>query len=856
MVQELMLPDIKKELCSDAMLGADVKVRGVTYVIHELLGKPGQTGVTRRCTDEYGESYALKFTTYNLYTKGRSYLEEVAKARKLRNCQNIARLESWGEEVWKLPISGKKEPFVLLVTEYVDGECLEDYLKSNVIDASFLNAFVMGMCKALHAMRYHGLYHNDLHARNVMICSPDAGSLEQQGRNVKVVDTGLLSSDLHPIQENMDDHTYFVSHLMSIYNRILDVRYLLGKTDRKYLSMIKAVLESMMDDDVQRRLYEPSKIKEEFERALWEAQQKPAYIPAGKPVLKTPFDYIQAEHIVSDQILEALFSDKCPWYEKVRGPDPINLDGPRGCGKSTVFRMLRLKTLLHTKSSEDLQGLTQVGFYIPCASELGGRFACLTEESASKIGREVLHFFNLVLLREVVDTLREISRRDDAQAVFGWTDWIDRGFHSFMLDLLGMSDKKAERLNGVSRLDHLISVLDQERMNTHMHILREEKHDFATPPSLLSDVTNYLSSNVSYFHNKRILFLLDDYSLHRVPPSVQKILNQVVWMQVPTYVFKISSEVGGITVEAPVGGGSADISREFIEVNIGTEYVNLRERTESHEFIEDILNRRLNLAGYKGNAVGLLGTTQYPNKLPLGAALKAENKKELPGSPVYYHGIGCLADLCSGDIATALDILRHIFQAAGVAPTTTSLIPPRRQHQAIQDFSANLYSSIRDFTPYGKKMQQLVHAFGWMSRKLLCEHRGVKSRAGGRLDPYELIRIEVDEDPNLPELPGVPKQVVQQILRRAIFIELSKGRSRRGVLARRLQLRRAYCPAFKATLTHSEPMVLTREKFRHLIDSPREVCEGFIASKLGKKIALERNLDQLPMFELLEQGEN
>ncbi len=857
MNQESMPTNVKEELCSDAMLGTEVEVRGVKYIIHELLGKPGQTGVTRKCTDEYGYLYALKFTTYHLYTKGRSYLEEIAKARRLSNCPNIARLEAWDEKPMRLPGSGKEETLVLLITEYVEGKCLEDYLATTVIDTSFLRAFVIGMCVALHAMRHHGLYHNDLHARNVMVCSPYAGSLEQEGKTVKVIDTGLLSSDEQPIEENMDDHTYFVSHLISIYNRILDTRHLLCIADRKYMSMIKAVLESMLDDDMQRRLYEPSRVKEEFDRAWWEAH-KPTYISAistTKPVLNSPFDYIQAEHIVSDQILEALFSDKCPWYEKVRGPDPINLDGPRGCGKSTVFRMLRLKTLLHTKSPEDLRGLTQVGFYIPCASELGGRFACLTEESTNKIGREILHFFNLVLLREVVDTLREISHRDDAQTIFGWTDWIDRDFHSFLLDLLGMSDKKVARLNGVSRLDHLSSSLNQERINTHTHILREKKLGFATPPSLLSDVTNYLSSNVGYFRDKRILFLLDDYSLHRVPPSIQRILNQVVWMQVPTYVFKISSEVGGIMVEAPFGG-SVDTSREFIEVNIGTEYVNLREQTDSHEFIEDILNRRLNLAGYKGTAMGLLGTAKYPDNLSLGAALRAEKTKKLRGAPVYYHGIECLADLCSGDIATALDILRHIFQVTGATPATTGLISPRQQHRAIQDFSRDLYSRIRNFTPYGKEMQQLVHAFSWMSRTLLCEHRGVKSRAGGKLDPYELIRIEVDEDPNLPDLSGVPKQIVQQILRRAIFIELSKGRSRRGVLARRLQLRRAYCPAFKTTLTHSEPIVLTREQFRFLIDSPREVCERFTSSKLGRTIALERNLEQLPMFDLLEQGES
>ena len=851
MIQVLMPKDIKGELCSDEMSGTEVEVRGVKYVVHELLGK-GDTGVTRKCTDDIGGEFAIKFVAPQVY-KGRSYLAEVAKARKLRNCPNIARLEGWDTKEIELPHSKRRESFVCFITEYVKGDVLQDYLCDRPISPSFLKAFVDGLCEALHAMRYHGLHHNDMHNCNIMICAVPEESLDQEGKIVKVIDTGLVTSFSAPVQDKMDDHTHFVRHLTCIYNSILDNRHNLRVPDKKYLNSVKAILNSMVDDDIQRRLYDPRRIKEEFDR-VWSEAYAPAHFREEKLYLSSPFDYIQAEHIASDHVLNALFSDKCPWYEKVRGPDPINLDGPRGCGKSTVFRMLRLKTLLHTKTLEEVLELSEIGFYIPCSLELQSRFAYLTEETTSKVSPEIIHYFNLVLIGEIVDTLREISLREDAATAFGWTDQIDRDFHAFLLDQLGMPERKADRLNGISRLDHLRGIFDAERMETHRCILRENNLGWTTPPSLLAEVTKYLHEQIRYFRDKQILFLLDDYSLHRVPSHIQRILNRVIWTQVPTYVFKISSEVGGVVAEAPLGG-TADVSREFEEVNSGLEYLNIRDQKENHKFIEDVLNRRLSLAGYQGDAAQLLSReTLYPNSMSLGAALRAEKRKELPGQPVYYHGLECIANLCSGDIATTLDIVRHIFQKAGVDAVTTSLIRPRQQHDAIQDFSRSIYSKIGEYLPYGQEMQKLVHAFGWFSRTLLCEHPGVRSRGEGRFDPYEMIRIDIEEDPSQPGLPELHEQILRELLRRAIFIELPKGRSRRGAFTRRLQLRRAYCPAFKTSLTHSEPLHLTREQFRYLLDSPREVCENHLANKLGKKTALRRELNQLPMFELLEGG--
>ncbi len=194
MIQVLMPKAIKGELCSDEMSGTEVEVRGVKYVVHELLGK-GDMGVTRKCIDDIGGEFAIKFVAPQAY-KGRSYLAEVAKARKLRNCPNIARLEGWDTKEIELPHSKRRESFVCFITEYVKGDVLQDYLCGRPISPSFLKAFVDGLCEALHTMRYHGLHHNDMHSRNIMICAVPEESLDQEGKILKVIDTGLVVNNV------------------------------------------------------------------------------------------------------------------------------------------------------------------------------------------------------------------------------------------------------------------------------------------------------------------------------------------------------------------------------------------------------------------------------------------------------------------------------------------------------------------------------------------------------------------------------------------------------------------------------------------------------------------------------------
>lgn len=849
MKQQIMPEDIKSEIASDAMKGIVVTVMGRSYTIHELLGEPGKAGVTRKCTDEIGIDYAIKFTTYSSYDERKSYLDEVQKATMLRGCPNIARLEGWGELDLELPKSKKSVHFVILIFEFVSGVSLKSYLEKNSVAPSFINAFISGLCEALQAFHFNNLFHNDLHDGNIMICPPYRGSLNPNARIVKIIDTGSISSVSDPIEKEWDDNSRLIDNICKIYNRSLEYRWSFTSSDIVYMDEILKILNIICEEDSQRRLSQPMRIKEEFDRA-WEESIKGTTNRSKELSLKSPFDYIQAEHIINDELLARLFSDKCPWYNLVSGPDPINLDGPRGCGKSTVFRMLRLKTLMNIYDPSNLSKIEQIGFFISCTSEIGSRFNSVGEDEAYYLEDEIIHYFNLVLLSEIISALREIDTRKDLGKVIGWSNKIAQDIHNCIMDMMQISGEEDTFLSGMSWIDHIRHIIDKERLKTHISILKKEKIAFSTPPSLLDDIVQCLVDNIPFFKQRIIMFLLDDYSLHRVPEYIQRILNKVIWTQVSNYVFKISSEVGGVVALAPFGG-TADISREFKSVNAGLQYINMHEANNSEDFIADVLNRRLELAKYKGDVKKLLGVTKYPDGMTLGMALHLESRGKLPGKPVYYHGIKCISDLCSGDIATILDIVRCIFEDASVSSSTIMVVSSYKQHRAIQAFSWDLYSRISDYIPHGNIMQKIVHDFGWMARELLFQHELVP-KGEGRFDPYEMIRIELDEDPDRPELPEYHKVVIHELLRRSIFIELEKGRSIRGTITRKLQLRRAYCPAFKISLAHSEPFKLSRENIRRLINNPSDICETYLKTTLGKPVSLKKNLDQLPMLEVLE----
>jgi len=650
-----------------------------------------------------------------------------------------------------------------------------------------------------------------------MLARPAPGDLSSEW-TIKVIDTGSMKPLELPTKKPKDDHRHFVEHLVAIWNTI-HARRTSAIRDRRFLAEVSRLLRSMLDDDPSIALRDPVQIVQQFDLA---------YTRASSPrsdqtiALSFPFEFISAEHIADDRLLVRIFAKSCPWLSKVAGPDPCLVTGPRGCGKSTIFRWLSLKAHLHKPTSE-MEPFRIAGFYVSCSSDLQNRLGWIrTEALAERFRREIVHYFNLLVAREVVQTLALIATRDDRETYWGFGPSQEVEIFRFLMEALGPSSRP--RIQGVPRLTQVGEAIEAEMFSTHSQILRGLNLTRSTPETFLGDLTTLLAQQVPYFSEKRITFLLDDFSSHRLPDPVQVVLNTVIWERRPSHVFKLSSEKYG-AVLTDTFLATADVTREMVEIDCGREYIALDDSdqvAQAQAFAIELLENRLKAAGYRGTAETLIGHSEWPGN-SLGRALAEKKEGRILDQ---YHGLECIANVCSGDVSTLLFLYRKIFELGGVSSDSTACVPKMTQHSAIVSTSRELFESIKHHFPCGPEMYGVVAEFGKLVRNIL--QRGRWQKKGNSSTPSQCPRIELDQEQGstIEILTAPQRQLARELVRRAIFIEMEPGLSRHGnVTTLRWHLRRVYLPAFGASLAKNDAVKRKPDWLKYLLTDPQGACE-------------------------------
>jgi serine/threonine protein kinase len=821
-------------------------VRAFEFI--ELRGH-GDAGVVWKAKDDLvGGDVAIKIVPEDHY-KGKSLIDEMTEAAKLSS-ELFAKIEFFGNlEIENVPL---KSNYIGIATEWVNGVQWDEYAKNEISSVDELLLLSSQLFGALNILKENNLCHDDLHPGNVMISKKRIPLGGGDICSLKIIDTGTLKrlQTREHLQKNLEDDISKYEKLIcedgngdntSILDKISELKNILkwfkpgdhlrtieclliaanglnrkyhrlDVWERKFLDELLPIINSMIDEDLSRRLDEPERVIQAINNLARDSKTSGW---GHNTNLASPFDYISAEMITNDMQFTELFSLECPWLNECRGLEPLYIYGPRGCGKSSVLRWLSYKTILLDKQrNRNLENENEIGIYISCSVELRSRFWLLGEASIEELQSLIIQYFNLLLLEELFDTMRAMYEEENAGKYYFGIDRSDHTQFAAWLHRQITPDKDFVKFQGQNVFNYLKGYTRGQRWDVWSRIQRREFNNVLPNPALVSDVCRELPSYYPFFRDKCITFLIDDYSNQRIPPYLQKKLNKTIsFAKQGTPLFKVSSEYLGVELE------DIEEGREVRELNIGEKYINLADEN-GYKFLEDIINLRLIASEYIAGIKEIIGETPYTNM-----AKEILEQKE-NGKPFYYCGLQCIHQLCSGDVALALDLVKRIFDDGNITKKTNTMVPVDVQHKAIQRFSHNEVRRIRHLVPFGEEMYNIICHLGAISRAFVLNKKSQREDRKGdpscrnhldvRNEAVEALKQENDE---------LLKQY-ESLKSRSILISLDTSRSRISGSTERLQMKRIYYPSFIAPIKRDAPIKIDdKEDLKSLLTNTRTFAE-------------------------------
>ena len=287
---------------------------------------------------------------------------ELKSAIKFIPMDNLKK--NWQKELQKLgQLSGIKEViqyrhhdstilnetlYAFIESEFINGPNLREYAQNYTgnITLPFIECLIEDILNAFIAMEAEKIAHGDLHEGNILIAY-DARLPDPDRPVVKIGDFGIGGS--HNFLKPKDDYVQLslISH--NLLEKYIDPsklsgidRYVYDNLTEEFLP--KKILES--NKTIGDFVREPRKLKGCLKDIGEKYKSESVRLPVTLP-LKNPFDYLSCEEMGdSFEVLQTLYSRNFPGYDDLLQRTNTILTGPRGCGKTTIFRNLSLKTQL------------------------------------------------------------------------------------------------------------------------------------------------------------------------------------------------------------------------------------------------------------------------------------------------------------------------------------------------------------------------------------------------------------------------------------------------------------------------------------------------------------------------------
>ena len=776
------------------------------YVIEEYIAS-GNNGHLFRAFDPSTESnLAFKVVPVNNLPEDEGeqqvFLNEAKKANQIEHQSVVKYID-----VFPYDEPEKKIKCVVFVCNYIKGQNLKDYMRKqrSEINITFVETFLQTMFELLYELKERKLQHGDLHAGNVLVSTPEFDVYQRP--TFRVTDFGVRELTGQPSHAN--DYLHVAETLKQLLEKIAYSncegrdRYAYEILRREFLS--RHLFETDISADPlasnPRGLLE--KLNSMDDRYL-EGRKTPV------PTLVSPFDYPNCEQIGNSHLLlKNLYSDRLLGLSEIQKRSNLILTGPRGCGKTTVFRALSLEYLISTENDSP-SNLTYIGVYYRC-DDLYFAFPRYQTPERNEALDIPVHFLTVTLIAIALEQVStwakkhfpdELEKKEEELVtelwrLFGWQppdDPTARRLPALMDRLRGRERKRAANKQ---RLVHLL----QEPINGYFG------------PGTMFDACRLIREKLSFLHDRHFYFFVDDYSHPKITKALQANLNRLVMHRSPDVFFKLSTESPVSFAREDVDGKQFVESREYDLLNLGLRYIANKPK-HTLEFLEDLFARRF------------CEVEKYPVKSLedlLGSMPRNENEtahafRDKRGRG-KYAGKETIAAMCSGDIHYMIRLVSGMVEDFGgrdalAKSETNPRIPPRQQHDSIRRAAGYFMESVRTLPRTGQQLADIVSAFGNVAHSYLLYENSFNQTGNpphqlSRLEPYEPLRISDDS-----------RIVLDELLRYSILIEDPRGKSRRGRIVPRFYLRRYLIPHFQLTFSRRDSLQLENNEIETLLCDP------------------------------------
>jgi hypothetical protein len=283
-------------------------------------------------------------------------------------------------------------------------------------------------------------------------------------------------------------------------------------------------------------------------------------------------------------------------------------------------------------------------------------------------------------------------------------------------------------------------------------------------------------------------------------------------------------------------------TREYDIIDLG-DYFLFSSKQKQSEFLSEIINNRLRKATDfdwpKKDIIEILGPSQYRSYNELARAIQD------PRVEIEYSGWSTIVDLCSGDIASILRLIRNMFTIAK-SEGNKGLIPKKIQNKVIRENGSDFLNKIDVIPETGRHLRRIAEAFGEVSNFYLKTRM---SKNVNQEPPFQACRIEIRDTPDFDayekQLSLVGKTVnvrkyYEHLIKYGIFIQDVRGKSQRGAVVPRLYFRRLLIPTFVLTPNKRDSLQLEKHEFLMLLSNPDEFIPHMKAKRPRRPITGEQ----------------